>query len=300
MLKRRNSGPAYFRRSPLRSRRLAMFGPWHRCSSCGGQESLAPLTWRQRRSALISKPRTLSTPWRARQPRRPHLLPQARRQRRPKRRRRSLTKSKDDEVIPPAKTEAAKPQADEEARLAPQADAERQRIADQAEIQKRSRSRPSAKKPNIARKRQRRSRSWPKAKRSKRGSGKNPAKLPSAGGAGATGTADAQELQGRVSASQGSILNYGASLRALISSNTPRNIRKTSLRLAFSIAPSGGLTAVDVIKPSNDPDVDKRMVELVRKLSSRFPPPPPGASATQLSLQHRNHLPVGPDCNVGV
>ena len=104
-----------------------------------------------------------------------------------------------------------------------------------------------------------------------------------AAGAGTTGATEAQESQGRVSASRGSILNYGASLRALISSNTPRDIRKTSLRLAFSIAPSGGLAAVGVLKPSSDPEVDKRMLELVRKLSSRFPPPPPGASANQLS-----------------
>ncbi len=104
-----------------------------------------------------------------------------------------------------------------------------------------------------------------------------------AGGAGTTGATEAQESQGRVSASQGLILNYGASLRALISSNTPRNIRKMSLRLAFSIAPSGGLAAVGILKPSSDPEVDNRMLALVRKLSSRFPPPPPGASANQLS-----------------
>jgi len=105
-----------------------------------------------------------------------------------------------------------------------------------------------------------------------------------AGGAGTTGAAEAQQSEGRISASQGSILNYGASLRALISSNTPRNIRKASLRLAFSIAPSGGLSAVGVIKPSSNPEVDRRMVELVRNLSSRFPPPPPGASADQLAF----------------
>ncbi|MGP0041403.1 MAG: cell envelope integrity protein TolA [Rhodomicrobium sp.] len=105
-----------------------------------------------------------------------------------------------------------------------------------------------------------------------------------AGGAGTAGTAEAAESQGHISASQGSVLNYGASLRALISSNTPRNIRKTSVRLSFSIAPSGAVTAVGVSKPSSNPEVDKRMVELVRTLSSRFPPPPPGARADQLAF----------------
>ncbi len=159
--------------------------------------------------------------------------------------------AKDGEVMPAEKVEAAKPQADEEAFMEAQSDAERQRDASEAEIQKKKRE---------------------KTERSA-----------SAGGAGTTGATEAQESQGRVSASQGSILNYGASLRALISSNTPRNIRNTSLRLGFSIAPSGGLSAVGILRPSNNPRVDKEMVDLVRKLSARFPPPPPGAGAKDLS-----------------
>ncbi len=158
---------------------------------------------------------------------------------------------KDGEVMPAAETEDTKLQTDEEARMAARADAERQRDTSEVEIQKKERE---------------------KTERSA-----------AAGGAGTTGATEAQESQGRVSASQGSILNYGASLRALIFSNTPRNIRKTSLRLAFSIAPSGGLSAVGVLRPSNNPQVDKEIVEIVRKLSARFPPPPPGASAKQLS-----------------
>ncbi len=190
---------------------------------------------------------------------------------------------KDDEVIPPAKTEAAKPQADEEARLAPQADAERQRIADEAEIQKKVREEAKREETKHRAEEAAQFQKLAESEEIEKRKREKTRKAAVSGGAGTTGTADARESQGRVSASQGSILNYGASLRALISSNTPRNIRKTSLRLAFSIAPSGGLTAVNVMKPSSDPDVDKRMVELVRKLSSRFPPPPPGASATQLS-----------------
>ena len=104
------------------------------------------------------------------------------------------------------------------------------------------------------------------------------------GGAGTTGAIDAAQAAGRVSASQGSILNYGASLRALISSNTPRNIRKAAIRLAFSIAPAGGLSAVSVLTSSGKQDVDKRTVELVRNLSPQFPPPPAGASEGQLTF----------------
>ncbi len=189
---------------------------------------------------------------------------------------------KDDEVTTPAKTEAAK-QADDDARLAAQADADRQRAADEAEIQttvKQEAEREETKRRAEEPAQSKRLAETEEIEKKKQEKTQHAA---AAGGAGTTGATDAQESQGRVSASQGSILNYGASLRALISSNTPRNIRKTSLRLGFSIAPSGGLAAVGVIKPSSDPEVDRRMVELVRKLSSRFPPPPPGASANQLS-----------------
>ncbi len=190
---------------------------------------------------------------------------------------------KDDELMPPAKAEAAKPQADEEARLAAQADADRQHAVAEAEVQKKVKE--EAKREETKRRAEETAQSQKLAENEEVEKKKREKTRQAAvsGGAGTTGAADAQESQGRVSASQGSVLNYGASLRALISSNTPRNIRKTSRRLAFSIAPSGGLTAVNVMKPSSDPEVDKRMVELVRKLSSRFPPPPPGASANQLS-----------------
>ena len=103
------------------------------------------------------------------------------------------------------------------------------------------------------------------------------------GGAGTLGAEDAQASAGRISASQGAILNYGAKLRAIISSNTPRNIRKTSVRLAFSIAPLGGLAAASIVTSSGDPSVDKHMLGLLRDLAQRFPQPPDGSSASQLS-----------------
>ena len=106
----------------------------------------------------------------------------------------------------------------------------------------------------------------------------------SIGGTATTEAVEAPQSAGRVSASQGAILNYGASLRALISSNTPRNIRKASIRLAFAIAPAGALSSLSVLTSSGKPDVDRRMVDLVRSLSSRFPAPPAGASESQLTF----------------
>ncbi len=103
------------------------------------------------------------------------------------------------------------------------------------------------------------------------------------GGAGTAGADETQDSAGRISASQGAILNYGAKLRAMISSHTPRNIRKTSVRLGFSVAPSGGLMGASILASSGDPGVDSRILELVRELAPRFPQPPEGASASQLT-----------------
>ncbi len=104
-----------------------------------------------------------------------------------------------------------------------------------------------------------------------------------AGGAGTAGSEEAEASAGRVSASKGSILNYGASLRAIISAHAPRDIRKRALRVSFDIAPAGGLTRVDVMQSSGDFAVDLRVVDLVRKLSAEFPLPPKGATSSQLS-----------------
>jgi periplasmic protein TonB len=104
-----------------------------------------------------------------------------------------------------------------------------------------------------------------------------------AGGAGTAGLQEAEASAGRVSASQGSILNYGASLRAIISAHAPRDIRRRALRVSFNIAPAGGLTRVDVMQSSGDFAVDLKVIDLVRKLSAEFPPPPKGATSNQLS-----------------
>jgi periplasmic protein TonB len=173
---------------------------------------------------------------------------------------------------------------EEQPRLAEQSDTERERAVDEAEIARKVKEEAER---DETKRRDEQAVEPQKRTETEEDEEKKPEKVQQssiAGGAGATGSAESQQSQGRVSASKGSILSYGASLRALISSHTPRNIRKTSLRLAFSVAPLGGLTTIDVISPSNNPEVDKRMIELVQHLSSQFPPPPPGASANQLSF----------------
>jgi periplasmic protein TonB len=195
------------------------------------------------------------------------------------------TKEKPDEVKETeALPEASKLQAGEQARLVAQAEAERQRAADEAEIEKKVKEEAEREETKRRAEKEEEAQKLAETEKIEKKQREKAQQSAAAGGAGTMGAEDAQKSQGRISASQGSILNYGASLRALISSHTPRNIRQTSVRLSFSIAPSGGLSAIGVSKPSNNPEVDRRMVELVRNLSSRFPAPPAGASVNQLSF----------------
>jgi protein TonB len=192
----------------------------------------------------------------------------------------SETKEKSEEARS-SEAEVARLKAEQTARPAALANAERQPIEDEAETIKRIKEAAARERQAEEAVRTQKPADAEEIEKTKREKSQQSAAV---GGIGATGAEDAPQSGGRVSASQGSILNYGASLRALISSNTPRNIRRASIRLAFSIAPTGGLTAVSVLTPSGKQEVDKRMVELVRTLSPRFPPPPAGASASQLSF----------------
>jgi periplasmic protein TonB len=104
------------------------------------------------------------------------------------------------------------------------------------------------------------------------------------GGAGTSGSEEAEASAGRISASEGSILNYGAKLRAMISSHAPRNIRGKTLRIAFNVAPAGGLVSVYVVESSHDEAVDRKVIDFVRTLFTSLPPPPHGATPTQLAF----------------
>jgi periplasmic protein TonB len=188
--------------------------------------------------------------------------------------------AKDSEALP----DANKLIAEEETRRAVQAEAERQRAADDAEIEKKVKEEAEREETKRRAEEAEQAQKFAEIEEIEKKKREKPQQSAAAGGAGTIGAEEADQSEGRVSASRGSLLNYGASLRALISTYVPRNIRQTSLRLSFSVAPSGGLAAIDVSKPSNNPEVDQRMVELVRKLSLRFPAPPPGASAKELSF----------------
>jgi TonB family protein len=102
-------------------------------------------------------------------------------------------------------------------------------------------------------------------------------------GAGTTGAEDAEASAGRVSASEGSVLHYGVKLRAMIKSHAPRNIRGKTLKIGFSVTPAGNVASVSVVQSSHDEAVDRRVVELVRKLFVSLPPPPEGATPGQLA-----------------
>ena len=91
-----------------------------------------------------------------------------------------------------------------------------------------------------------------------------------------------QASKGRVSASQGSVLNYKKALQARIERNKPpRGDDAGQVKVAFTISPSGGLTSVRIMTSSGKDSLRQAALAAVRR-SSPFPPPPPGMSASQL------------------
>jgi TolA protein len=94
-----------------------------------------------------------------------------------------------------------------------------------------------------------------------------------------------QASKGRVSASRGSVLNYGASVRAKIARNTPKHSGSGggAARVAFAVSPSGALTSARIVKSSGNSALDQTALSTVRR-SSPFPPPPAGATTAQLSF----------------
>jgi TolA protein len=101
---------------------------------------------------------------------------------------------------------------------------------------------------------------------------------------GATGSQGARASSGRVSASQGDIRNYGASVRAKIARNSPGSKgAKGDARIAVSISPSGGLISARIVTSSGNAELDRSALAAVRR-SSPFPPPPKGATRDQLSF----------------
>jgi periplasmic protein TonB len=179
---------------------------------------------------------------------------------------------RDDKILPSLEPEMAKPQ-DKIGRQAAESAEEKRQVPDEAEAIRLAQH--EAEREETLRRAEANERERKRRERERQAA--------FAGDAGITGSRDAEASAGHVSASQGSILNYGARLRTIISANVPRDVRGKSLRVMFKIAPGGGLASIKVIESSHDEGVDRKIVDLVRRLSTEFPPPPQGATATQLS-----------------
>jgi TolA protein len=99
--------------------------------------------------------------------------------------------------------------------------------------------------------------------------------------AGASGDKNAPATRGRVSASQGSVQNYGAAVRARIARNKPGGAVGGQVTIAFALSTSGSLVSARVTRSSGNASLDARALAAVRG-SSPFPPPPAGAAPGQL------------------
>ena len=108
--------------------------------------------------------------------------------------------------------------------------------------------------------------------------------------AGASGSQGKQASKGRVSASQGSIRNYGSAIRARIARNKPagRNGRG-SVVVAFALSSSGALISARVISSSGNASLDQSALAAVRR-SSPFPAPPAGSSSGELRFTMPFHF----------
>lgn len=86
----------------------------------------------------------------------------------------------------------------------------------------------------------------------------------------------------RATASTGSILSYAAHVRARVAANKPSGggLRGTAT-VHFGLTISGGLAFASVSRSSGSAALDQVAVSAVRQ-SVPFPPPPAGATATQL------------------
>jgi len=92
----------------------------------------------------------------------------------------------------------------------------------------------------------------------------------------------ATAASGRVTASTGNILKYGAKVRAKVARNKPPGRgRKGVAKVSFGITTSGELTYVRVASSSGNPTLDEAAITAVER-SAPFGPPPTGASPDQL------------------
>lgn len=107
-----------------------------------------------------------------------------------------------------------------------------------------------------------------------------------AASAGASGSRGAQASKGRISASQGSLRNYGGSVNAWIARNKPSHSGVTgTVVVQLVISPGGNLISAWVVSSSGNAMLDRSALAAVRR-SSPFPPPPAGAKAGDLVFKY--------------
>jgi protein TonB len=92
---------------------------------------------------------------------------------------------------------------------------------------------------------------------------------------------------GQVSASRGSILSYGALVRAKVASNKPAGRgRSGAAKVSFGISPSGDLSFAELSDTSGDATLDAAALSAVRQ-AAPFGPPPAGTAPEQLRFAIR-------------
>lgn len=102
------------------------------------------------------------------------------------------------------------------------------------------------------------------------------------GGAPSRAAKGSSASSGRVSASEGSIINYTALVRARVASRRPSGpgMRGTVVVL-FGVSRSGGLAFASISRSSGDQLLDRTVLSAVRN-AAPFPTPPSGIASSQL------------------
>lgn len=96
-------------------------------------------------------------------------------------------------------------------------------------------------------------------------------------------TASQAAVSGRVSASRGNALSYGAHVRAQLARNKPRGIGvRGTVRVSFGIAADGGIRYLKISESSGSAALDDAALTVIRK-SAPFGEPPADLTPTQLA-----------------
>lgn len=104
-----------------------------------------------------------------------------------------------------------------------------------------------------------------------------------AGSSTSRSTASQSAVSGRVSASRGNVLSYGASVRAQLARNKPRSTGlRGTVHVSFGIATDGGIRYLRISESSGSATLDNAALTAIRK-SAPFGEPPAGLTPAQLA-----------------